>query len=113
MKPFITLCPQIFPSSLCFLRLFSSTDHLRCVFLARNSYQSFAEVQPQFWNPRELPVLSAPENIDAEISERRNAIWFSCIYGEISEQKNCIWFSHFSSLGILPLVLLVLVPGGT
>ena len=57
-------------------------------------YQSFAKVQLELWNARELAILSPPANIE----------------GEISDRGNRIWFSHFSSLEILPLVLLV--PGG-
>ena len=58
------------------------------------SYQSFAKVQLELWNARELPVLSTPANIE-EISD----------IGRFQ-------FSHFSSLEILPLVLLALAPGG-
>ena len=62
-------------------------------------YQSFAKVQLELWNARELAVLPAPVNIDSEVSEN--------IEGEISNRGNRIWFSYFSSLEILPLVLLV------
>ena len=61
------------------------------------SYQSFAKVQLELWNARELAVLSAPANIEE---------------GEISDIGR-FWFSHFSSLEILPLVLLPLAPGGS
>ena len=59
------------------------------------SYQSFAKVQLELWNARELAVLSTPANIEGEISDIGR-----------------FWFSHFSSLEILPLVLLALAPGG-
>ena len=59
------------------------------------SYQSFAKFQLELWNARELAVLSAPANIEGEISDIGR-----------------FWFSHFSSLEILPLVLLPLAPGG-
>ena len=59
------------------------------------SYQSFAKVQLELWNARELAVLPAPAKIEGEISDIGR-----------------FWFSHFSSLEILPLVLLALAPGG-
>ena len=103
--------PKLYKRKLIFLKLSSESWHpglseIVMVFhpslIELCSYQSFAKVQLELWNARELAVLPAPVNIESEVSEN--------IEGEISDRGNRIWFSYFSSLEILPLVLLV--PGG-
>ena len=48
------------------------------------SYQSFAKVQLELWNARELAVLSAPANIGGEIYANIEGEIYANIEGEIS-----------------------------
>ena len=48
------------------------------------SYQSFAKVQLELWNARELAVLPAPANIESEVSENIEGEISAYIEGDIS-----------------------------